>query len=123
MTRHDPPTFDADGYPTEETLKIIKDWPFEEREKVLSYIAKAWHYPESAKEVRPGIWVFATGGWSGNESIIAALRSGVLWYLLSWDSLYLPGGLLIIAVGKSGKDEMERLRRYITKWAWKGRRT
>lgn len=112
------PTFDVHGYPSEETLKTIKDWDITDHATLPAFIAKAWHWPDRACEVRPGLWVFATGGWSGNESLLSAMERSMAWYMLSWDALYVPGGLQIIAVSKDAKQEMDALHSKITEWAW-----
>jgi len=43
------PTFDTDGYPTEETLNIISEWDDLSDEGYLmwiQFIKKAWHWQE-----------------------------------------------------------------------------
>ena len=112
------PSFDRDGYPTEETLKTIREWDIVEHATLPAFLAKAWKYPDSAREVRPGLWAFATGGWSGNESLLGAMHESLAWQILAWDSIYIPGGLQVIAVTDSAKREMEDLHHAITQWAW-----
>ena len=101
------PTFDADGYPTKETELAIVNWPVPDVAGVLDFIAEAWHWPdfgvsfvllpaeldlvhgdEGDKYLR-----LATGGWSGNEGLIAALEKNMNW-LFSW-RLSARGGLHI----------------------------
>ena len=117
------PTFDRDGYPTDETLDAITNWPSntkDEVNQVIPFIASAWHYPEMAKETRPGLWVFATGGWSGNEDLIHSLRQHRYAGLtLAWNSLHLPGGLHVYALTKDAEKELDGLFETITTWAWK----
>ncbi len=75
---------DGNGYPTERTLEAIRLWTprsndtFEEDlDELLRGVASIWHWPEFAKRFDlPGgtyAWVFYTGGWSGNEELLAAL--------------------------------------------------
>lgn len=83
-----------DGYPTEQTLSIIRDWPVENFYMVRdlhSYCRDAWHWGESMwgnrrGETRNGEkWIAAsTGGWSGNELIIGALEENLIFWTLSW---------------------------------------
>jgi len=75
------PTFDSDGYPTEETLRAISEWDDLSDEGYLmwiQFIRKAWHYPELVfegesenlivSELNNRVLKISTGGWSGNES-------------------------------------------------------
>lgn len=93
IVRH--PTFDADGYPTEETELAIKTWDFRDVDGWLAYIREAWnhHYGRIWEENK--LLKMATGGWSGNESITHAMRENyVLWAML-WDSSH-RGGLEVL---------------------------
>lgn len=83
------PEFDRDGYPTDATLEIIKNWPINvtnDMELAMDYVGRAWNYPEywmkdpafidpewpnHPPELR---YVFSTGGWSGNESLVHAIE-------------------------------------------------
>ena len=69
---------DHNGYPTEETLKkiaafdILKDDPI----TFTEYLCDNWvngYPPEWNKET--GCLQLSTGGWSGCESVIAALKA------------------------------------------------
>jgi len=113
------PEFDEDGYPTEETLKTLENWDFNKIREVMTFITKAWKYPERAREARPGLWVFSTGGWSGNESLMGAFQESHAWHMVAWDHIYLPGGLWIFALkGTPAEEELDRLFDYIRDWAW-----
>ena len=107
-------------YPTDEELEKIRQWPMEAANDLPPYVASVWCYPESAQETSAGLWVFATGGWSGNEEILAAMRDSMAWYLLHWQHLYVAGGLIIVATNEEAKKKVETLRHYITQWAWNG---
>jgi hypothetical protein len=90
-TPHSIPTFDRDRYPTDETLDRIERWPVQNVDdvrKCLDFVIDSWdnhyggvsrtlsatemsmvHAQKGEKFIR-----FATGGWSGNEALIAALQ-------------------------------------------------
>lgn len=90
------PTFDRDGYPTDETLERIKTWDVIpggtsfDFEAAMDFAGRAWSYPdywrkdaaflsdEYADEKPQLQYVFSTGGWSGNESIIAAIEANLM---------------------------------------------
>jgi hypothetical protein len=72
------PTFDKDGYPTDDTLEAITDWPMDDIDGWFAFIEEAWYYPQYFK--RDGNMInLSTGGWSGNESIISAMTDNVNW--------------------------------------------
>ena len=84
-----PQTFDSNGYPTEELLDYISRLsplehdPFE----IAEYINECWHWNNMSRWINrnshEGCWTISTGGWSGNESIISALRKS-LWWMCYW---------------------------------------
>ena len=103
MTRLQRPEFTADGYPTEQTLQAIREWPIFETglRPLLEFMQKAWKYQDYARE-RDGLWTFSTGGWSGNEELIAALDT-LPWRGLAWDVAQFNGGHYAIAVTKEAE--------------------
>lgn len=77
------PTFDRDGYPTEETLEFIKNYQGAPG-SLVDYILEAWHFPEYSKWAPP-LLELHTGGWSGNEEVIQALmESKSFFWTLYW---------------------------------------
>jgi len=112
----DKPTFDKEGYPTDATLKAIKEWGFEDRGNLMKFMAECWCYEEQAKETYPGLWVFATCGWSGNESLIYALMENMIWHVI--DKLQLSGGFYTFAVTEPAKNRLSKKKGQIAKWAW-----
>lgn len=115
-----------DGYPTEASLEAIKKWsPDDWQGKTLGEVSRplleavkdAWYYDDRAKEPRPGLFTFSTGGWSGNEDLLGALRSNVLIYA-NWDYITLPGGLFCIAISEEAKLGMNALKSDIVDWCW-----
>ena len=79
---------DEDGYPTDEALKRLEDWPAEDVNGALDFMQSLWHWGEdwcnhdisaAEREVLLAdegdkFLRCATGGWSGNESLIAAFN-------------------------------------------------
>ena len=87
---HQSPTFDADGYPTDETLRTIREWPIKSNaniQNLLRYVQEAWRYKFVMHTYGSGReqWIdVATVGWSGNEELIGALRENRTFWALCW---------------------------------------
>ena len=83
------PTFDSDGYPTTETLNAITKWEYDEDFKeLIRYVQKAWKWGENyfivtENDDKLEVEVH-TGGWSGNEELIMALKDNTLFYFMCW---------------------------------------
>lgn len=116
------PTFDADGYPTDATLTLIEQWPLFPQSDIpagearrlrgaqacLDFVLAAWNttygsaiYTLATSELslvqaKKGEQFirFVTGGWSGNEMLIAALRRNAVVQSMTW-CLSSRGGLHI----------------------------
>jgi len=108
---------DEYGYPTEEELERIESWDPQDVEGCLRFIGELWHWQDWWGE-KDGLWVFATGGWSGNESLLHALKRSLVGHVIHGSSLSLPGGLLIIATGKKARKKLELVFDKIRGWAW-----
>ena len=82
-----------DEYPTEEALRRLST--IDNPKDALDDALALWNdvYGSASEELRPherehlgdGRFIrFATGGWSGNESIIAALQENRFAWLMTW---------------------------------------
>lgn len=89
------PTFDEHNYPTEETLETIKTWPWGEYVGLVGFLEEAVCKPYGSVCVHESTGIlnepvlkvrFVTGGWSGNEDIIAALHANFGFWLTCWES-------------------------------------
>ena len=77
---------DEDGYPTEETLAAIRAWAPSDF-GLLRAICEIWYYPNFIVEEQDGSWAISTGGWSGNEDLIAAMQENEMWWTLHWQEI------------------------------------
>ena len=103
---------DEHGYPTKHELKVFDRWKlatntdnptfaqdFRARD-VVDHLEAIWWYPERQIELRQGRahlfrrkimrLVLHTGGWSGNEDIVAELRDTWFW-LMYWQATHRGG--------------------------------
>jgi len=93
---------DIDGYPTEEELKRIHEWPPDDLLGLIGFIKGIWWMSEWGVHVTPERLRLSTGGWSGNEDIILALQAGLHWFWMKhWES-YRRGGHYVFRL----KDEV-----------------
>ena len=78
---------DDDGYPTDETLENIEKWGlFDGFSNLLESIAPLMsEYGRCEINKSKGVWEVATGGWSGNESIIRSLQGNYVFWALRWE--------------------------------------
>ena len=85
---------DEDGYPTEETLELIQCWHWSDCRGWFEFIKGIWWNADDAwDEIKGGndYWLneeldpetvryhISTFGWSGNESIIGAMKKNFMW--------------------------------------------
>ena len=85
---------DKNGYPTEETLARIRSFnPYEQDlDEFIEFLMDNWvngYPPEFNKETR--ILKLSTGGWSGCEDIISALKDNFTFWILFWYSCFRGG--------------------------------
>ena len=70
------------GYPEEHELEKIRDWSINDIVGLVSYLHELWQYDDYVKWDGETLELH-TGGWSGNEDIIDALRETMFW-LMCW---------------------------------------
>ena len=78
---------DEDGYPDDEELDAIQAWPGRDGAALMAQVRKLWHWPHYATVTQDGDKLrheFCTGGWSGNESLIGALKRNTMAWCLYW---------------------------------------
>ena len=101
------PTFDRDGYPTDETLDALRQWDLADANAALDFIAAAWNTQDG--DCRHALYDaeehvihaehgerflrLVIGEWSGNEALVYAFRESLVWDL-TW-RLSTAGGLHI----------------------------
>jgi hypothetical protein len=106
------PEMDEDGYPTEETLSVVTKWEGDFTE-LLKYVSKAWRYYPDYWTEKDGVsrifeepvrrYHISTAGWSGNESLISALRRNRVFWMMHWEQSN-RGGHYIFEIRKENPD-------------------
>lgn len=75
----------TDPYPTEDELKRVREWPGS-FVTLLEFVRSLWWNPEWGWEQRGTKYYISTGGWSGNEDLIDALRDHKWFWMFCWVS-------------------------------------
>jgi hypothetical protein len=99
MHRDDPPAEEWDDrYPAEADLLAIEKWaPMGQWSgcrpwlPVLQLANDAWNHDMGRVLLNDEVYTFVTGGWSGNEDIIAALGKNFSAYSSLWLASYRGG--------------------------------
>lgn len=89
---------DAEGYPEEKELRMIRKWDVKDFPALLQFIEERWCYNDFIKrnaiKERNSLyleWTLITGGWSGNESLVSALLGNRL-FEMAWYYEWRRGG-------------------------------
>ncbi len=86
---------DEDGYPTDDALDAIEEWPYQLGWlPLMGAIRRIWRIGNWAEvdTVDPRMqFTLTTGGWSGSESIIRSLERNVLFWACCWVSSHRGG--------------------------------
>lgn len=81
---------DEDGYPTAKAIATVVNWDWNLLPELFAFMKSLWRYPEAfdMETDEKGVTTYAvsTIGWSGNESLIAALEKNTMAWTLSWKS-------------------------------------
>ena len=89
------PTFESSGCPTDETTDAIIEWSGDDLPGLFDFIDEAWnndfgsqwgsHHPPEER-------VYVTGGWSGNEELMSALKLNEAFaWARTWQSSHAGG--------------------------------
>lgn len=89
-----------DGYPDEHELQAIRDWDYLDLSGLMDYVQSLWRYDEYFRKGRT-YYRLSTGGWSGNESLIYALKANTTFWAIYWWSSQ-RGGHYVFKILKGG---------------------
>lgn len=75
-------------YPEDNELEIVQNWQYDESnsyEELMEYVRSLWAYANSGYWTQDGNkYSLSTAGWSGNESIVCALKDNYVFWALCW---------------------------------------
>lgn len=84
---------DRDGYPTDAALESIRNWSHTDFPSLMVFIHDIWWpqgNPYGWKQRGRTYWM-STGGWSGNESVIGALKQNYIFWGSCWQVSWVGG--------------------------------
>ena len=70
-------------YPSDDALNAIRTWNGDWR-ALMEFVRGIWFIPENATECWENHYRLITAGWSGNESIIDALKGNPMFWSTCW---------------------------------------
>lgn len=71
-------------YPNEEELEKIKTWDCNDFHGLMSFVHALWELKSWGWSQDGDIYSISTGGWSGNEDLISALKQNMMFWMLYW---------------------------------------
>ena len=78
---------DKDGYPDDLELETIRTWDCNDFHGLMAYVHELWKYADCGYwKQDEDVYHISTGGWSGNEDIIAAMNKNEMFWTLRWCS-------------------------------------
>ncbi len=102
---------DSHGYPDDNEIDKIKNWPWEDLKSCFDFVQTLWRYPEHFKIYEKGDYIYyrlACLGWSGNEELIAAMEQNLMLMAMTW-VLSKSGGLYVFRLKKSNEGSYREL--------------
>jgi hypothetical protein len=92
-------------YPSDEELESVATWDSTDFHGLMRYIETIWKYADCGYfEFHPDTNSYSlhTGGWSGNEDIIGAMKDNIGFWLTYWKSSMRGGHFIFQPMG--GRD-------------------
>lgn len=81
---------DEDRYPTDKACELIELWNYSDVDGWFKFIESLWYFRDFGwySEQKDGdTWYYiSTAGWSGNESLIGAMKSNMILWSTTWES-------------------------------------
>ena len=85
-------------YPTEEDIKKIQEWPAEDFHGLMAFVKSLWAFDSWGWSQEGDLYRISTGGWSGNEDIIGALKENTIFWLFYWQQSARGGHYIFAAL-------------------------
>jgi hypothetical protein len=82
---------DQDGYPSGQTLTVIEDWAYTDIAGLIQFISPYFKQHGAVldgcePDIDENLIALSTGGWSGCEDIIGAMKNNQVMWAVHWFS-------------------------------------
>jgi len=76
----------VEEYPSDEDLTLIRNWKMKHVTGLMDFVESLWSYADWGWKQKGRHYSISTGGWSGNESLIEALKKNQIFWAVCWYS-------------------------------------
>lgn len=73
-------------YPNDDELRRVREWPPTDLSGLMDFVRSIWWQPDWGWNQVGENYRISTGGWSGNEELIEALKGNTMFWMLCWQS-------------------------------------
>jgi len=99
----------TEEYPTEQELQKIKEWEPGDLHGLMQFVKSLWAFRAWGFSQDDEIYFISTGGWSGNEDIIEAMMSNVVWWMMYWQQSRRGGHYIFAPLTFATIEKLEKL--------------
>ena len=89
-----------EGYPDDDELRTIAKWDWHDLHGLMAYVQRRWHYGDWGWTQDGNRFTISTGGWSGNEDLMRALKDNTIFWCFCWESSR-RGGHYVVEIPKT----------------------
>ena len=94
-------------YPSEEDLKKISEWPYADYHGLMEFIHGLWAFDAWGFTREEDIYYISTGGWSGNEDVIWAVKENHMFWALYWQQSKRGGHYIFAPLTMATMEKLE----------------
>jgi hypothetical protein len=101
-------------YPSDEELEKIKTWDYSDYHGLMEFIQSLWEFDAwgfNRLDRAAEIYMISTGGWSGNEDIIQAMESNIMFWSLYWYQSRRGGHYIFAPMTRRSFEQLEAIER------------
>ncbi len=96
----------SERYPTDEELAKVREWDTTNGDwhEFMDYVEEIWWMPDWGWRRKGDVYYVSTGGWSGNEDIVAEMQHNMMFWVMYWYSSRRGGHYIFAPMGTDVED-------------------